>query len=74
MQIDTKNLLSTLASQYVKYIYEKGWKNIQLIGYSFSGSIIIEMARMLMEQNVNVDNVVIIEGGAYPLILNLLLL
>lgn len=67
MQIDTKNLLSTLASQYVKYIYEKGWKNIQLIGYSFSGSIIIEMARMLMEQNVNVDNVVIIEGGSIPI-------
>lgn len=67
MQLDTNKLIVELAEQYSKYIINHEWSNVQLIGYSFSGSIIIEMARLLVEQGTNVDSVVIIEGGTIPI-------
>lgn len=67
MQIETDNLILELAEQYSSYLIENKWNKIQLIGYSFSGSIIIEMARILIEQGIDVDNVVIIEGGTMPI-------
>ena len=67
MQINTDSLILELAEQYTHYIIEHRWKKIQLIGYSFSGGIVLEMARLLLEQDVNVDSVVIIEGGTIPI-------
>lgn len=66
-EITSENLVLELAEQYSQYLINSGWKNIQLIGYSFSGSIIIEMARLLVEQGVKVDNVTIIESGTIPI-------
>ena len=65
--IASENLILELAERYSQYLISSGWKHIQLIGYSFSGSIIIEMARLLVEQGVKVDNVTIIESGTIPI-------
>ena len=66
-EIASENLVLELAEQYSQYLINSNWKNIQLIGYSFSGSIIIEMARLLVEQGAKVDNVIIIESGTIPI-------
>lgn len=66
MHINTSNLILELAEQYTSYIVEHNWKKVQLIGYSFSGSVTLEMARLLLEQGINVDSLIIIEGGTIP--------
>ena len=51
---------------YCKKIVGFDVKEVQLIGYSFSGVVAIEMARRLLEMGINVVNLSIIEGGTIP--------
>ncbi|SPY32027.1 Uncharacterised protein [Peptoniphilus harei] len=38
--------------------------NVQIIGYSFSGVVAIEVSRRLLEAGILVDNLAVIEGGS----------
>ena len=66
-QIASERLLSELADVYAKAILDKKPVKVQLIGYSFSGSIAIEIARRLSENDVDVESLVVIDGGTLPI-------
>lgn len=66
LELDKKNLVPMLADMYCKKIVGFDVKEVQLIGYSFSGVVAIEMARRLLEMGINVVNLSIIEGGTIP--------
>lgn len=55
-----------LADHYTKLLLERKVNKLQLIGYSFSGVIAVEMAKRLTENGVEVEDVVIIDGGSMP--------
>ena len=55
-------VLAFLADHYSQLLIEMNIKNIQLIGYSFSGAIAIEMAKRLVEKGVEVEDVAIIDS------------
>lgn len=66
LEIDIKTLVPVLADMYCKKIVELKVKEVQLIGYSFSGVVALEVARRLLELGINVVNLSIIEGGSIP--------
>ena len=66
LDLDTKTLVPVLADMYCKKILELNIKEVQLIGYSFSGVVSLEVARRLLELGVDVVNLSIIEGGTIP--------
>ena len=51
---------------YCRKIVELNVEEVQLIGYSFSGVVALEVARRLLEFGINVFNLSIIEGGTIP--------
>ncbi|MGL5440729.1 MAG: amino acid adenylation domain-containing protein [Filifactoraceae bacterium] len=66
LEFDIKSLVPVLADMYCKKIVELNAKEVQLIGYSFSGVVALEVARRLLELGINVVNLSIIEGGTIP--------
>ncbi len=66
LEFDIKTLVPVLADMYCKKIIELNAKEVQLIGYSFSGVVALEVARRLLELGINVVNLSIIEGGTIP--------
>lgn len=56
-----------LADEYTKIILSMDITRIQLIGYSFSGVVAIEMAKRLTEKGIIVEDVSIIDGGSVPI-------
>lgn len=65
-QIPSGELMSRLADEYAKAILDRKPVRVQIIGYSFSGSIAIEIARRLAENDIDVASLVIIDGGTLP--------
>lgn len=66
LELDIKTLVPVLADMYCRKIVELNVEEVQLIGYSFSGVVALEVARRLLEFGVNVFNLSIIEGGTIP--------
>lgn len=68
LYLSTQNdkLISRLISQYYECIVRQDYKDVQLIGYSSSGTMAIEVARRLLESGINIKNLSIIEGGILP--------
>lgn len=66
LELDIKTLVPVLADMYCRKIVELNVEEVQLIGYSFSGVVALEMARRLLEFGINVFNLSIIEGGTIP--------
>lgn len=66
LQIDSKVLVDDLANLYYKEITEFDFENIELIGYSFTGVVTLELSRRLLESGRNIDKISIIEGGTVP--------
>lgn len=65
-QISSERLLGELADVYAKAILDRKPVKVQVIGYSFSGSIAIEIARRLSENDIDMASLVIIDGGTLP--------
>ncbi|MBQ7433953.1 MAG: amino acid adenylation domain-containing protein [Lachnospiraceae bacterium] len=65
-QIPSEELMRELADVYAKAILDRKPAKVQMIGYSFSGSIAIEIARRLSENDIDVASLVIIDGGTLP--------
>lgn len=65
-QISSEELMGELADVYAKIILDRKPVKVQIIGYSFSGSIAIEIARRLSENDIDVASLVIIDGGTLP--------
>lgn len=66
-QISSKDLMRELADEYAKAIIDRKPVKVQIIGYSFSGSIGIEIARRLSENDIDMASLVIIDGGTLPI-------
>ena len=58
------DIVPKLSDIYYEKIMKHGFKNVQIIGYSFSGVVAIEIARSLLESGIEIDNLSIIEGGS----------
>ncbi len=66
LAMPSDNLINELADTYTKAIMDRKPSKIQIIGYSFSGSIAIEIARRLSENDIDVASLVVIDGGTLP--------
>lgn len=64
--LEPKEAVRFLADHYTQLLMDKRVKKVQLIGYSFSGVIAVEIAERLIEQGVEVEDVVVIDGGSMP--------
>lgn len=60
-------ILGFLADAYTDLIVKTEMKRIQLIGYCYSGTIAVEIAKRLIEKGVTVDDVCVIDGGSMPI-------
>ncbi|PYG90246.1 pyochelin synthetase [Ruminiclostridium sufflavum DSM 19573] len=60
-------ILGFLADTYTDIIIGTEMKRIQLIGYCYSGTIAVEIAKRLMERGIAVDDVCVIDGGSMPI-------
>ena len=65
-QIPSDELMCRLADEYANAIISEKPVKVQVIGYSFSGSIAIEIARRLAENDIEISSLVIIDGGTLP--------
>lgn len=65
--IESEDIALCLADIYSKRILEQNYKKVQIIGYSFSGVIAIEIAKRLLEKGLEVEDVSIIDGGSIPI-------
>lgn len=64
LDINSDELVEKLANEYYKEIQKFSPTNVQIIGYSFSGVVAIEVSRRLLEAGILVDNLAVIEGGS----------
>lgn len=60
-------ILEFLIRTYTNMIIDKGIKKIQLIGYCYSGTIAVEIAKRLIEKGYEVEDVCVIDGGSMPI-------
>ncbi len=67
--IPSDKLIDYLSGYYAEIIKKMSFKKLQLIGYSFGGVLVVEIARHLMEQGIDVENISIIDGGKVPVLL-----
>ena len=65
-QIPSDELMCRLADEYSNAIIAEKPEKVQIIGYSFSGSIAIEIARRLAENDIDISSLIIIDGGTLP--------
>lgn len=56
-----------LADQYTELLCDMKVKHVQIIGYSFSGVVAVELAKRLLERGIEVDDVSIVDGGTMPI-------
>ena len=66
LTIDSDKLVQILAEEFYKEISQIDFEKIQLIGYSFSGNVALEVASLLSENGIKVDNLSIIESCSFP--------
>lgn len=66
-KLETDDIILYLADLYTEKILEQNLEKVQIIGYSFSGVIAIEIAKRLLEAGLEVEDVSIIDGGSIPI-------
>ncbi|HBG8283005.1 TPA: hypothetical protein KRG75_000068 [Clostridioides difficile] len=66
LRIDSKILVRELAKEFFEEISKIKFREIQIIGYSFSGNVALELGSMLLENGIAVENLSIIEGSSFP--------
>lgn len=64
--LDPNEVIGFLADAYAELLMERTFASVQLIGYSFSGAVAIELAKRLVETGIQVEPLSIIEGGSIP--------
>lgn len=65
-KLESEEVVLHLADLYTQKILEENLDKVQIVGYSFSGVIAIEMAKQLLEAGIDVEDVAIIDGGSIP--------
>ncbi|GMQ58847.1 hypothetical protein AN1V17_32430 [Vallitalea sediminicola] len=60
--IEPEELIEHIADDYVERIMEYNNNDVQIIGYSLGGLIAVEVAKRLIENNVNILDLVLIES------------
>ncbi len=65
--IAPNDAIEFMADQYANILLSMNVSRAQIIGYSFSGVIAIEVAKRLLEQGIEVDDVSVIDGGSMPI-------
>lgn len=64
MEIDSADMILKLSDIYSAAILSCEFDKVQIVGYSFSGLVAIEIARRFWEQGIDVENLSIIESGS----------
>lgn len=59
--IESDKLIEVVARDYSESLMRKGISKVQLIGYSMGGLIALEVARLLMEQGIDICNLSLID-------------
>ncbi|MBE6049587.1 MAG: amino acid adenylation domain-containing protein [Clostridium sp.] len=62
--MNPEDVIETLADDYSDKIIEMGYEKVQLIGYSLGGLIAVEVARRLVEREIEIVDLSLID--AYP--------
>ena len=65
-KLESEEVVLHLADLYTQKILEENLDKVQIVGYSFSGVIAIEMAKQLLEAGIDVEDVAIIDGCSIP--------
>lgn len=65
-ELETDEVIHFLADLYAESILNLNIPKVQLIGYSFSGAVVIEVANRLLEAGIDVEDVAVIDGGSIP--------
>lgn len=65
-ELDAEETIPYLTDLYANKILEEKYEKVQIIGYSFSGVIAIEIAKRLLEEGMEVEDLLIIDGGSMP--------
>jgi pyochelin synthetase len=65
--LEPNEVITYLANEYSNMLLNLNVKKVQLIGYCFSGIVAIEIAKILLEQGIEVEDLSIIDSGSIPL-------
>lgn len=61
-----EEILEKIADDYAEQLIKTGYKDMQLIGYSLGGMIAVEVARRLVESDININDLILIDGHHIP--------
>lgn len=65
--LEAEEVIPFLADLYTQKILEEDIQKVQIIGYSFSGGLAVEIAKRLLEEGIDVEDVAIVDGGSIPI-------
>lgn len=66
LKLNSNEVASELVRTFAEKIFQSGAQKVQIVGYSFNGKVALELAERLEEMNLEIADLVIIDGARIP--------